>query len=477
MRRGGLFLRGFSAIMASTLVSILLFSVILVTTQQQTNQRAYENEIRLQAYEIADYMTNLDQIGSIRDNVTMRYIVGRKITEIYETYNADIWIVSFQSGRVQVLDRSWRTSDRELSDSVFTHLARIRDGNEIRETDLFTEMGEHIITIGVPWRYNNGSVVGAVLLHISADSLKVSNKELVKPVVICALVTLLIGTVIALILARSQTKPLKEIDNAVREFSKGNLTRRVRLDCGGELQNLGNSINRMAGELSQLDESRRNFVAAVSHELRSPMTCIRGYVPAMMDETIPQEEYAGYLKIVLAETNRLTALVNDLLEISRLESGRIPLEIAPFDVNETIRRLLINYMPRIEEKHIDVDMRFEGDNCMVNGDMARINQVLSNFVDNALKFMEAGKGVLTVKTETLDKRVRITVSDNGCGIDEKDLPHIFERFYKADKAHTSGMGTGLGLSICRLIVREHGSEITVQSEPGNTSFSFLLPKA
>ena len=232
----------------------------------------------------------------------------------------------------------------------------------------------------------------------------------------------------------------------------------------------------MAGELSELEDSRRNFVAAVSHELRSPMTCMRGYVEAMLDGTIPPEQLPKYLHVVLDETNRLSALVHDLLDLSRLESGRIPLQIAPFDANETIRRILITFEPRIDKKNVDVDVRFDGEHQWVSGDVSRINQVISNFVDNALKFMNEG-GTLTLGTHREGKAVRFFVQNDGPAIAEKDLPHIFERFYTADKAHTSGSGTGLGLSICSLILREHHSEIRVRSVPGDTCFEFDLPAA
>jgi len=327
----------------------------------------------------------------------------------------------------------------------------------------------------VPWTYRNDYPVGAVLLHISTQQLQVHVRDLLPQIMPVALLTLVLGTLISVFLARSQSRPLKEIDNAVREFTTGDLTRRVELHCGGELEALGNSINRMAGELSQLEDSRRNFVAAVSHELRSPMTCMRGYVEAILDGTIESGDIPRYLQIVLDETNRLSDLVRDPPDLSRSESGKFPLQIAPFDANEMIRRVLINFERRIDAKHADVNVRFESEHCYCTGDASRINQVISNFVDNALKFMPEEGGLLTIGTKTVGRNVHFIVQDNGSGISEKDLPHVFERFYKADKAHTSGNGTGLGLSICKLIVRQHGSDISVRSRPGETVFEFALP--
>lgn len=472
--RGGLFWRIFSAIMGAVLVTVVLFTGLMATSLQQVRQESYENEVWLQAHEIAQYMSNLNQLSSVRDNVTMQYIVRRKISEIHDRYNADIWIVSYNSGIVQVLDSSWNTSENVVSQAVRDQLQIIQRGMEIRVPGLFPELGEQIITIGVPWTYNGGPVVGAVLLHISTEALQVSMIELIPQVLPTAMATIILGTLLAFFLAQGQTKPLKEIDNAVREFSKGDLTRRVELHCGGELEDLGNSINRMAGELSQLEDSRRNFVAAVSHELRSPLTCMRGYVDAMLDGTIEGDDIPKYLQIVKDETNRLTDLVRDLLDMSRFESGKFPLQIAPFDANEMIRRILINFEPRIDAKGIEVNVQFDAEHRYASGDANRINQVLSNFVDNALKFMQAG-GTLTVGTRPEGKNVVFTVRNDGEPIAEKDLPHIFERFYKADKAHTSGMGTGLGLAICKMIVQEHGSKIRVRSVPGDTAFEFALP--
>ena len=474
--RGGFFWRIFSAIFASLLITVLLFTGIISASQQQTRQTAYENEVLLQAREIAEYMANLHQISSVYDNATMKFIISRKIEDIHNTYNADIWIVSYNSGLIQMLDSSWNTSESVASDSVKEQILRIQQGEEIRAENLFPELGSHIVTIGVPWRYTNGSVVGGVLLHISTDQLRVNPMELLPQILFAAVISLTLGALVSIFIANSQIKPLKELDNAVHEFTKGDLSRRVELHCGGELEALGNSINRMASELSQLEMSRRSFVAAVSHELRSPLTCIRGYVEAILDGTIPPEDQNQYLNVVLAETNRLTDLVHDLLDMSRIESGKFPMQIAPFDFNELIRRVLINFEPRIEEKHIVVQPELLDDPCYVNGDANRISQVITNLVDNALKFLPE-EGKLTLQCERVGRDVRLSVKNNGPRIADEDLPHLFERFYKADKAHTSGGGTGLGLSICQLIVRGHHSDITVTSTDEETCFAFALRAA
>ena len=473
--KSGLFWRMFSAILAVVLVTVVLFSAILLTYQRTQAQDNYETEVRMQARQVAEYMQHANQLSMIVSNATMQYLVNEKIADIYDQYNADIWIVNFSSGRMQYIDRSWNTTESMATGAVVEQLNRILAGNEIRTTGLFEQLGDHIVTIGVPWRYSDGRVVGAVLLHIPVDRLTVRLTAVLPQAMLPAGVSLLLGVLLAFLVARSQSLPIREIESAVRAFSRGDLSRRVELNCGGELEQLGHSINRMAGELSNMEESRRSFVANVSHELRSPMTSMKGYVQAMLDGVISDEERPRYLQVVLDETNRLTDLVRDLLDLSRLESGKFPMNIAPFDANEMMRRNLIGFGQRIEAKNVEVDVRLSDDPCYALGDVNRINQVVSNFIDNALKFMTGEGSVLTLGTAREGNSVRFIVQDNGPGVAPEDLPHIFDRFYKADKAHTSGMGTGLGLSICKFILQQHGGEIAVQSRPGETIFSFCLP--
>ena len=480
MRRS-LFWRTYSVLLTAILATIAIFTGVLTASRRQAMQESYESEVRLQAREVAEYMANLNTLSYVQNNVTMRYLIRRKIAGIYNTYNADIWIVSYDSGMayVQYLDKSWNTTQYLASDAVKEQLAKIKAGDEIRATGLFPELedGEKIVTIGVPWLYDDETVVGAVLLHIPTASLRVSLGSVILQILPPALLALALGTILAFFLARSQIRPLKEMSSAVSEFSRGDLTRRVEVHCGGELEELADTINRMAEELSRLEDSRRSFVANVSHELRSPMTCMRGYVQAMLDGVIAPEDMPRYLQIVLDETDRLTDLVRDLLDLSRLESGKFPLTLAPFDANELMRRNLVNFEPRIDEKGIAVAVDLAEGPLYVMADANRINQVVSNIIDNAIKFMPGEGSVLTVRTRPEGKNVRFTIANNGPRIAEADLPYIFERFYKADKAHTSGQGTGLGLSICQRIMRQHDSEITVRSDDAETAFEFLLPAA
>ena len=475
--RSSLFWRAFAAFMALTLCTVALCTAAVAAFMQAERQGVYENEVRQQAYEVADYMAHLNALNFVRENTTMQYVIRSKINKIREIYGAEIWIANYSSGIVQYLDGEWNTSEAITTEAVFEQLSIIQSGREIRVQGLFPNLGQEIVTIGVPWRYSDGYVVGAVLLHISVESLEVSYTELLVKIMPISSVALMLGIVLSYVLARSQSRPVKQISVAVKQFAEGDLTSRVQLECGGELQALGDSINDMAQALSELEDSRRSFVANVSHELRSPLTSMRGYVEGMLDGTIPEEEYGKYLSVVRDETRRLTTLVNDLLNLSRIESGKFPMNKVGYDICEQLRRILIGFEGRIDERCSDVQVNMPDEQLMVMADPDRINQVISNLIDNALKFMPEEGGVLGLFIAREGEKVHVSVSDNGTGIPEEDIGHVFDRFYKADKAHTSGMGTGLGLAIAKSILDQHGGRITARSGGGETVFEFWLDAA
>jgi len=472
--RSSLFWRAFAAFMVLSLCTVALCTAVLAAYLQADRQAAYENEVRQQAHEVADYMAHLNALSFVRENTTMQYVIRSKINSIREIYGAEIWIANYSAGIVQYLDGEWNTSEAITTEAAAQQLAVIQSGREIRVQGLFPNLGEEIVTIGVPWRYSDGYVVGAVLLHISVESLEVSFGALLVKILPISSLALLLCIALSYFLAVSQSRPVKRISLAVKQFAGGDLTSRVQLDCGGELQELGDSINDMAQALNELEDSRRSFVANVSHELRSPLTSMRGYVEGMLDGTIPESEYGRYLGVVRDETRRLTTLVNDLLNLSRIESGKFPMNKAPYDICEQLRRILIGFEGRIDDRCSDVEVDMPDGPVQVMADPDRINQVISNLVDNALKFMPETGGVLGLGIAREGDKVHVSVTDNGRGISPEDIAHIFDRFYKADKAHTSGMGTGLGLAIAKSILDQHGGRITARSCPGETVFEFWL---
>ena len=473
--RNSLFWRMFSAFMAALVLTILVLSFTMVALMRAERQQGLEAEVRVQARDLAQLMQVRDVTAYwlFDPSAASSAAVNRKIDEIQQTYDAEVWLVN--AGGYAVILNGGQVSEETLRDDrVIEQIKRVLSGEEIRQQGLTRSQ---VVTIGVPW-YNvsNSTVLGAVLLNVSVDSLAVDYSDLIRYSLLAGLLALSLGAGLTLVIARRQSRPIRQINEAVQAFAHGDFDRRVEIRGNDEAAQLGRSFNGMAEEIGRLDQSRRSFVANVSHELRSPMTCIQGYVQGMLDGTIREDEREKYLGTVLSETQRLTRLISELLDLSRFESGRIPLEKTRFDVDELILNIMFKYERRIEDRGIDVEISFKEQPCFVLADSARITQVITNLVDNAVKFA-ADHGQIVIWTHAVDNLCYVTIKNDGAGIPAEDLPFVFERFYKVDKAHTSGGGTGLGLAIAKRIVEQHGQSINVTSGGGMTSFVFTLEKA
>ena len=324
-----------------------------------------------------------------------------------------------------------------------------------------------------------GIAFAAALLHLDFS---ISERTLSAVWMEIALVLLVAGlfSVIAVYYTTSRMiRPFSEINAIVQRYSKGDFNIRIPVKGTDEATQLAVSFNNMADQLRDLEATRRDFVSNVSHELRSPLTSMRGFLEAMQDGTIPRSEYDKYIDVVLSETRRMTTMVNDLLDLARIESGRTALKLEIFDINELIRRTLITFEARIYDQRMEVEVKFAQEQYFVEADSAQISQVLRNIIDNAIKYSPAG-GRLRIATYALRREVYVSIQDSGQGIPEEDVPHVFERFYKVEKAHTPTKqgGTGLGLSIVKRIIDQHGQTITLKSTRGKGSnFTFTLKRA
>ena len=337
--------------------------------------------------------------------------------------------------------------------------------------------GFYTLTVIRPITDTEGRSYGVLFFHYDMTGVNSSIRSTLKSVAMLSAAAILLAIPLVTLLVRGVTHPISQMTEVVRDFSHGDLSRRITVKGSDELSNLGSTFNTMADELNTLEEARRSFVANVSHELRSPLTGMRGFLEAMADGTIPPEERDGYIEIVLDENRRMTVMVNDLLDLARIESGQYKITPTVFDANELIRRTVITFETRISQKSFEVGIDLPEDPVYVEADDSRIAQVLHNLVDNAVKYTPEG-GRLGIGCTAERHIARIWVENSGPGIPESDLPHVFDRFYKAEKAHTpSGTsGTGLGLSIAKLIIDQHGQEMTASSRPGLTRFEFTLKR-
>jgi len=297
--------------------------------------------------------------------------------------------------------------------------------------------------------------------------------------VFVSLLVVVIFVFIIIFFAKHQSKPLKAMAQAASAFGHGDLTARVKTGNGysEEMEELALAFNNMASSLQKSEYQRQEFVANVSHELKTPMTSIAGYVDGLLDGTIPQEKQQQYLQIVSEETKRLSRLVRSMLDISRLQDqgGITEEQKTRFDLAEWAGRTLINFEKKIMDKELDVQVEMPEHPVYTMADQDSIIQVIYNLIDNAVKFCPS-QGQLTLTVQEGGNKAYVSVGNDGETIPPEELPLVFDRFHKIDKSRSQNRDSwGLGLYIVKTIIGAHGENISVTSRDGKTTFTFTLP--
>lgn len=272
--------------------------------------------------------------------------------------------------------------------------------------------------------------------------------------------------------------PLKTINSTVKRLSNGEYAAHSEIKfADSEILSLQRTADSLAEEFRNLEQMRKSFIANASHELRSPLTSIQGFLQAILDGTIDKQDYEKYLKIVLNETKRLNSLINSMLDLSRMESGKNPLSQSRFEINSLITQVIERFEPNLLKKELQLNADFAGDATYVFADKEKITQVLINLIDNAIKYSPAYSQIL-VSTYLHKDKIYVKVKDSGLGINKRDQMLIWDKFYMADRARTPGhnKGTGLGLSIVKKIIDDHNETVWVESKKGlGSTFIFTLP--
>ena len=293
-----------------------------------------------------------------------------------------------------------------------------------------------------------------------------------------AVTVLLLSFVVSAWVSMRQSRPIHEMAEATRRFAEGNFDVRMHNYEGvTEISELAESFNNMADSLQETERQRREFIANVSHELKTPMTTIAGYTDGILDGTIPPEQEKEYLRIISDEARRLSRLVRRMLEVSQLQSRDLTRTKAPFDVCESVRRVLISMEKKITDRGLDVDADIPDSGIMVLGDNDLITQVIYNLLENAAKFARKGSA-LYLGVTTLNGKALISVRNEGDTIPAEEIPLLFERFHKSDKSRSEDKdGVGLGLYVVKTILDQHKEHIAVTSENGLTTFTFSVTLA
>lgn len=331
-------------------------------------------------------------------------------------------------------------------------------------------------TCGVPLKDKAGNVTGAVFASSPAASLKAMFNQIFRIFLFSACIPIVLMFFAVYAMTLRLTKPLRLMSEAARSMARGDFSKRIPVESDDEIGELSIAFNQMTNSLVQLESMRRSFVANVSHELKTPMTSIGGFIDGILDGTIPPERQEYYLKLVSDEVKRLSRLVRAMLSMAKLESGEMKVNKTEFSLSEVLRTTVISFEQRIEAKQIRIEGLEDMPEIRILADRDLIHQVIYNLVDNAVKFTGA-QGWIQLSVEEKRGVAHLLIRNSGEGIAAKDLPRVFDRFFKTDKSRSADKsGTGLGLYLVKTIADIHGGGVTVRSNPGEfTEFEVRLP--
>ncbi|MBR5870124.1 MAG: HAMP domain-containing histidine kinase [Clostridia bacterium] len=354
------------------------------------------------------------------------------------------------------------------------------DAPTTRLSDL-SLLGTQYLVGAMPLYENNGAddtygdIIGAVFVCSSAGGITHLVETMMKTILISCMLVMSAAMIALYFISEKISSPLKEMSRAAKQYAAGKFDVRVPVKGKDEVAELAMAFNNMANSLATVEEQRRSFLANVSHDLRTPMTTIAGFIDGILDGAIPPEKQPYYLELIAGEVRRLSRLVASLLDISRIQAGDRKFTMTTFDICEMARQILISFEQRIDEKQLAIEFECDRDNMTVYADRDAIHQVLYNICDNAVKFTNPG-GVYRINITAHDKKTFVSVYNEGQGIPEDELPYVFDRFYKSDKSRgLDKTGVGLGLYITKTIMDAHDEEIWVKSVWGEyCEFVFTL---
>ena len=389
-----------------------------------------------------------------------------------DTYlNADIWIVDTH-GKILINTAATETTEETIPDFDMTDF-----GNRYYRVGTFYDyFQENMLSVFSPITVNY-KVRGYVIIHksesyltASANSLSAIAYTTLALIFAAAFVVLALFTYVVYI-------PIRKITHAADEYSKGNFDAKIDVHSNDEIGYLAASLNYMANELNTLEEDQRKFISNVSHDFRSPLTSIKGYVEAMLDGTIPVEMQEKYLNIILFETERLNKLTKSLLELNKFGSHGVMLDVTDFDINQTIKTTLLTFEGICANKHIRFNLILSGEQLFVTADFSKIQQVLYNLIDNAIKFSHQDS-TITIETTEKNDKVFVSVKDTGIGIPASEQKKLFKLHFRASNAINSKVtGSGIGLMLVGKLVSLHGGKISVDSvEHQGTTIKIVFPK-
>ena len=377
----------------------------------------------------------------------MSYVASTKIYVL----NPDKTVINNASNQEQLF----------TNEDVYEDITKVMEGNVVIKMGLLTQKTDNnIMYMGKPFVYN-GEITGIILLFTPVEQFAKTIETMLYGIVSISILITIIGSIVILLVSKNISRPITQISNYARKIGKGQDVEDLEIVGQDEIANLAKSFNEMKREIKASEEIRKEFVANVSHELRTPLTTIIGFLKGILDGVIRKEEQNKYIQIAYDEANRLKTLTADILDATKLEAGRIMLNKTKFSLSDLLDDVYMEFNQEVKNKGLVLLTEYRK-TLILEGDRDRIKQVIINVVSNALKFTQ--KGYIKISAKYANQHMIITVEDTGIGISEEKIPHIFDKFYTANKYGSATGGAGLGLNIAENIVKLHGGKITVQSK-------------
>ena len=467
-----IYLRSFVAIAALVAVCFLIVALSFVGIGRQYVIEEYRKTMERSAEEIAHTAAAVFNSESLDS-----WILRMNVSSVANA-SGNLIFVTDESGKVLCC------SDK---DPVCEHIGLVIPGNILELTEK-SQLGMRSDLGGVfkNQRYvqaslilsPKGETVGYVFVSNPSGNMLGAWSTFLTIAAVIAVVVFCVALGVTMIYTRHMARPLDEMAAASRKFARGDFSVRVKQteDPTDEMGALIESFNKMADSLEQAEKRRSEFIANISHELRTPMTTISGFADGILDGTIPADQQEKYLRSIRDETRRLSRLVREMLSVSQARAKAAnPATRSNFDLTELMLQTLLSFESRATKKNLDVDPQLPDDHLMVHADKDAITQVIYNLLDNAVKFSEKGS-CLVVRLYKDNGKAYVSIKDKGETIPPEDLPFIFDRFHKSDRSRSLDKdGVGLGLYLVKTIINSHDEDIAVKSENGETEFVFTLP--
>ena len=474
-----------SVILASVILlcTVYLFLVTRHWNSEQIN--TLQHNANIIAQNAQDILIRFNPDNNEKTDITPLSMICNTMQIMSEAIDADIFITDM-NGKVVVCKEM---IDEKFSFSGHYHcmlhdhyrinsdiINRAAQGNFTDSSNLGGTFVKNQLTTASPIEFNGKSVAIVFATEPITMSWYSYAKRIMEVFLTAALLALVVSFLMVYYLSYRFTSPLKEMSRAIKHYAEGDFSYKVKVKGNDEIAQLAEAFNSMAMSLSSQESSRRSFVANVSHELKTPMTSIGGFIDGILDGTISEDKHDYYLRIVSDEVKRLSRLVTGMLNMSKIEAGEMQINIKSFDLSADIFKTLLSFEKKINEKSIEIVGLDTMQSITVNADEDMIMQVVYNLIDNAVKFTPQG-GYIFIKDYKDSEKTFVSIRNSGDGIERDELPKIFERFYKIDRSRSYDVkGAGLGLFLCKSIIELHGGEIRVDSKIGEyTEFAFWIP--